>query len=307
MNRKLFLSSSKSAAVQVTELFDFVWPTAAAMWNLRWQVDGYLRAHSTATDEQLLSRFVSGSDIRGANLRKACIANSWSSQQELFAKFILFELCSLYEGWADSAIEELSATPLRNRDFQFPDSGGGIPNAISALPHSSAMINSIYPSLRTNRRNSAGSLDSLLWCYRYFKECRNCIIHSNSIASTNAVAAFGRLAGMSAVTLGLTEVPEHNPLTLGHRIRLKLRGVVGFGEVVLRLMTTFDAELAKTDYGERLLVERWKRKYGRRSLSSTSKPRREQQIRKLISHLDLPEPFAISDLDGFLTRRRLAY
>jgi hypothetical protein len=38
MSHYLFFRSSRAAYQQVAELFDFVWPTAAALWNLRWQV-----------------------------------------------------------------------------------------------------------------------------------------------------------------------------------------------------------------------------------------------------------------------------
>jgi hypothetical protein len=38
-----FFPSTESATDQITELFGFVWPTAAALWNLRWQVKGFLQ------------------------------------------------------------------------------------------------------------------------------------------------------------------------------------------------------------------------------------------------------------------------
>src|SRR4051794_1493616 len=38
MARYLFFKYSRSTFGQISELFDFIWPTAAALWNLRWQV-----------------------------------------------------------------------------------------------------------------------------------------------------------------------------------------------------------------------------------------------------------------------------
>ena len=35
-------SETDEAADEITRLFEFVWPTATALWNLRWQVGGFL-------------------------------------------------------------------------------------------------------------------------------------------------------------------------------------------------------------------------------------------------------------------------
>lgn len=90
--------TSRWAYRQVTELFDFVTPTAAALWNLRWQVVGFCSHHPAASVQVLDDRFVSGSGLHGANLRRACIDTSWEYQQQQFAKFLLISLFSIYEG-----------------------------------------------------------------------------------------------------------------------------------------------------------------------------------------------------------------
>lgn len=94
MAKHLFFETSRQTSKQVTEIFDFLWPTAAAMWNLRWQVEGYLRIRPDATVGELENRFVLGSSIHGANIRKACSELSWDEQQEEFAKFLLINILS---------------------------------------------------------------------------------------------------------------------------------------------------------------------------------------------------------------------
>src|SRR4051794_17113582 len=107
MIRELFFLSSRRAANRLTDVFDFVWPTASAIWNLRWQVAGYIAVVPDATEDQLVGRFVAGSGIRGVNLRKACTQHSWEHQQQQFARFLLVEFCALYEAWCISIIKEL--------------------------------------------------------------------------------------------------------------------------------------------------------------------------------------------------------
>jgi len=65
MQEKLLLLTSKQVARRLTEVFDFVWPTATAIWNLRWQVAGYVSASPAATESKLAGRFVAGSGTCG--------------------------------------------------------------------------------------------------------------------------------------------------------------------------------------------------------------------------------------------------
>ena len=57
-----FFVSTVGALDEVVRLFDFVWPTAAAMWNLRWQVQGYEKNRDGCTEKELAERFLTGSD-----------------------------------------------------------------------------------------------------------------------------------------------------------------------------------------------------------------------------------------------------
>ncbi|EPN5656064.1 hypothetical protein ACT0JI_002960 [Cronobacter turicensis] len=53
-------------------------------------------------------------------------------------------------------------------------------------------------------------------------------------------------------------MPEYKQNSDEDRINLSLRGVRGFGEIVLRKISTIDAELVKTTMAEKYLVEEWK-------------------------------------------------
>jgi hypothetical protein len=110
----LFFRSSRSTHQQVTELFDFVWPTVAALWNLRWQVAGLSATQTSVTTDMLTGRFIAGSGIHGANLKRACLETTWDQQQSQFAKFLLIDLFALYEGWLASTLGDMWPAP------QFP-------------------------------------------------------------------------------------------------------------------------------------------------------------------------------------------
>jgi hypothetical protein len=85
----LAFQETDEAASEITRLFDFVWPTAVALWNLRWQVDGFLNAVPNASYADVASRFVVGSGIHGADIRAMSRNSNWEEQKARFAEFVL--------------------------------------------------------------------------------------------------------------------------------------------------------------------------------------------------------------------------
>lgn len=132
-----FFTATRRAHEQITDLFSFVWPTAAAMWNLRWQVNGYLAVRPDASNQELAGRFVAGSQIHGSDLRRTCVETTWTDQQRQFAKFILLDLCALYESWAAAIASRAAGTPAKRatEQLQFASDHvkGGVLEAIATL------------------------------------------------------------------------------------------------------------------------------------------------------------------------------
>ncbi|WP_369227888.1 hypothetical protein AB5J52_47155 [Streptomyces sp. R39] len=58
--QQFFFSASKEFGAEVTKLLGFVHPATVALWNLRWQVQGFVSATGDATDDDLSDRFGSG-------------------------------------------------------------------------------------------------------------------------------------------------------------------------------------------------------------------------------------------------------
>lgn len=300
MHLKLFFLPSKAVASRITEAFNFVWPTAAAIWNLRWQVQGLVGAYPSINERELLGRFVDGSGIQGVNLRAACIDTTWEAQQEQFAKFLLFEFCAFYESWCELITEQLSLPASSKKDLQFPGAltqagnATGVTNVLALISsNTSPTFNgSIKPSLVTNRKYSPNHLQELLACYRYFKELRNCLIHGSSSAFVKLAAAESAYAALTAANLGLSQRPEFVPYTTASHPKPSLRGVVGFGEVVLKLVCTIDIELSSTSFAERDFKRRWKTENGSQPslVASVNTSRRASRIGVLTRKLDLPSP-----------------
>lgn len=312
MKEKLFLTASKYSAKRLTEVFDFVWPTAAAMWNLRWQIQGYIANTPTASDAELVGRFVAGSGIHGANLRRASIDKTWDEQQQEFARFLLVEFCSLYETWCEGSLQELSSPASHSKKLQFPTKivagvpTGGVGYVLASLLSSKSTVlsASLYPELIKNKKYSMPHLEALLTCYRYFKELRNSMVHQGGASSQIFLAAEAAYASLSEKSLGVSEKPDSLPQVTENGISISLRGVVGFGEIILKLICTLDAELTKSSAAEKLFIKRWKNKHGGIIMIKAKRSDRINRIKKLVRQLELPTPTAIPLLDIWLQSQK---
>jgi hypothetical protein len=310
MSATMFFRSSRQAAENITDIFDFVWPTAAAMWNLRWQVDGFLRAEPTVSNDALAGRFIEGSGIRGANLKTACIDISWQQQQERFAKFLLIEICALYEGFLEGIIDEIALVRFDASGFQLPSTSNAgfhptLARARTAI--SIEMSNCIFPALARNRKYSLQKVDELLKCYKFFKECRNSLIHRGSIVDDKVMKAYKMYHPLAKNALGVAEKPAYTPINaIGEKIVLQLRGVVGLADVVLRIIATLDAELCKCQEAEDVLASMWIEKH-RGAVTLPSDPvKKNRRATRLVVQLNLPTPLHPDQLIAMLKRRGLA-
>ena len=98
----------------------------------------------------------------------------------------------------------------------------------------------------------------------------------------------------------------HHAAVLDQPILLNLRGVVGFSDIVLRMIVTLDAELSRSVRAERHLKDQWLRRNGRRyTLKSTNASERVRQIQRLIVKLRLPKPQQTTALENWLRAEHL--
>ena len=321
---KLFLTSSIDSSRALTDLFDFVWPTAVALWNLQWQTKGFKSQKPDATVSELNSRFVLGSDIHGANLERLATETAWPELQQWFARLLLSETCALFEGWIKASLDEINLPPSIPRGatnnsidkaLQFPTSFNNAKNPISGAKFAiltvqgqsgSHLISSCFlPIQIKNKKYSYQNLDELLVCYRAFKEVRNDFIHHGGRASARTVQAFNKFNILTATALGIAEVPELPAMTQGDPIKLSLRGIVGLSDVVIRLITTYDCLLVNSTHGESLLKRRWLAKHPSLVLLKPAGHTRDQNIIKLIRQCGLPKPVAPTILYTHLKKENL--
>jgi hypothetical protein len=304
-----FFHATRVASTQITDLFDFVWPTAAALWNLRWQVSGFLKEVGNATPTQLNDRFVFGSNIHGTNLKRACIDTSWDEQKENLAAIVLTNAFSIYEHWADEILTSVGLPTGKGRSLQFddqPKKPGLLLTVQSICSSESKIMKSTYYSVFTqSKKYSWPLMKSLLLSYRYFKELRNAQIHNGGLGTPLAEESYRAFAPFAnKAALGMRGELIHDPIASGQKTRLHLRGVVGFCDILLRMMVTVDAELCRSLPAETIL-ERYLRAARQHSTFSGKPTRRRAQVLGLCRAAGLPPPNDVDAMRSFIVRRGL--
>lgn len=319
--RKLFFRASNDVIQQITDLYDFVWPTASAMWNFRWQVKGFVNevGLDNVTQQNLLARFDWGSGIHGVNLKSAILQKTWEQQQEQFARFLLVNLIAIYEGWIDELQAVLGFSKTVATHLQFPsgiDKNGhstGVGTAISQITanRSATLQNAFYATLQGHDKNSLAQLENLLACYRFFKECRNSLVHRGGEADQRTYDSYVAFAAVAIPgNLNLREVPKHSQPVVGKQVELSLRGVVGLGDVIIRLIATLDAELSICNQAEKEFLSRFRDW----STSAAGKARnilkrdpnaRSKQIHGILRHLKFPIPVRVDEIEVLLLSEKI--
>jgi len=251
-----------------TELMDFAWGSAAALWNFRWQVAGFQDAGTNIRLNQVAERFLSGSGIPYWNLRPGFLARSWEQDQRELAHTFLVNLIALFEGWTVDVVSKFPhvAHPESIRtQLQFPSRGNygrrfdGISEAMAKLSvrPSKLMRTSFYPTLAGQPKYSGNHLDELLAVFRYFKEIRNSRIHSGGICHPELEKSSQAIAPLTARSLGIRSLPQLPAYRTGDATHLKFEEVLFVCDLVLRVVATIDAELSLTQEGEEDLASRW--------------------------------------------------
>jgi hypothetical protein len=306
-----FFRPSRHAADEITRLFAFVWPTAAALWNLRWQVGGYLQAVPNAGVKELNDRFVTGSQLVGADLRGACVDTPWDEQRARFASIILTSAFAIYESWADEIVTELGVQ-LSSKRLQFPDStasnGNGLESTIATLSavQSPTLARAYFPIYAQPGKYNLAVLPNLLLAYRYFKEVRNCEMHRGGIADAKTEAAFNAFAPVAdRASLGMKGDLLIEPAADGQPVRLHLRGVVGFSDILFRIIATVDAELCRSSHAERPFRRALAAVKNAPTMYSGTDRRRLQQAASRCQKAGYPRPLDAEAVYAFLRSENL--
>ena len=163
------------------------------------------------------------------------------------AKNLLTNIFACYEGWVENILSLLKVNNVQKKSAYFQSQSrytsllsemysGGCSDLVTAFYHCYQLKCKLF---------DYSKLDNWFLYYRYFKECRNAIIHNGGQTTKRCIDAYENIRLLNAADLNVEEVPQTFATVLGEPIKLSLRGVVGFSQITLRIVSTLDVELIK--------------------------------------------------------------
>ena len=246
----------------------------------------------------LQQRFVSGSGLRGINVKRAFLDEDNNFEDSHLALLLLTSSIASYEGYLEEIARITGAPNTSIMNLQFPttttNAGGlrGFSKGMGDIARSPNlnMAKAYAGLLRSNPKYSLAYADDLMLVYRQFKEVRNALIHRSGVANLETEDADIAARSLSPKQIGLRDLPELPAIKSGTMVAFSLRGVIGFTDVLLRLVTTIDAEVAITDAGAAELMRRWRTAYGPHRPLPAVRSKRDDTLRTLLNHIGFQNP-----------------
>lgn len=307
-----FFSSTQSVDNRLGDIFSFIWGNYAGLRELWWQVRGFKAQFPDLHISAVEKKFLAGLPAPGGiDFKKLFVDKDWAEHEREFSRWIIFDVCTLYEGWAEKVCKDIfsSSTYERNaKAIQFPSGTrpngqvSGYPIAVNEanISTSTIMKNEFFPTLIHRHQNCWSFIDQHLIAYRFFKECRNSFIHSEGIVTQDII---NRRVDLLAVQIGAPS-PFRNSFilpnqTLGQFIELDLKDCINFATVVRKLICTFDAALSVSISSEDILEQRIRGLVSNNPKWNNlpSDPvKREQRVHRILAASKIPEPQCFANM-----------
>lgn len=307
---ELFFSATRKSLNNITNMYNAVWPMAVGLWNLRYMVKGIQAEYPMISHIELAGKFCVGSGIKRLDFKKGFLGRTWAEQQSDFAWILLNSTFPIYESWIQDMKENIFVdTKMKGKCFEFPDNIEAEIKRIQS-DQSDMLTQSLYPVYLEKKKNkkeySLSEIKNLLYCYRVFKEMRNCYMHQGGIASEKLMEAYSDyIPYCNPQDINMKEKLEIPPLTLGAPIIPSLRGVVGFSAVLIRILVTLDTELMCSREAEKVFDQQFKDKH--RSLPSLNPDKKKAmaQIKRYVKQSGFLPPLELEGVMAYLLRKRL--
>jgi len=310
----VFFSESEYALKRITDIFDIIHPIRVSYWHTLSQVHGVKHLYPQVTENQLNASFGVGANIHGVNFKKAFLNCNWIGFEETLAWILLSTLFSIYEGWIESLNKNIFSGNINTSYFQFPQSPtrpiGHIVNVIqNTLQNRSQILeDTLFPVYSAQKHYSFPNLNSLLICFRFFKEMRNCFTHNSSFADHKLVDAYNLFLPIATINdLSVNEVPDYTAPVINTPITISLRGVIGFSAIIVKIITTCDAKLMISSSGENFFVSKLKEFNTPALTLSSSQHKKNLQLISCIKKAGFRAPRNLTGIEHLLRLKRVVF
>lgn len=280
----MFFEASKDALNNITYIFDFIHSVNVSMRYTKHKVEKIVQLNPLYENGQIKKIIDPEEKVHGVNYRKTFLEEPWNVQEEKNAWLLLNNLFAIHEGWAQRLYSESFCNFGYSKKFiknlEFPKLSNKITTFfVTSDKKSLPMKEAFFEKYRLDSDIDFTKLDNYMLCYRAFKEARNCFMHENFVASEEFIDAYNKYIPVATTTsLNVEEVPVFPTPSQKSPIKLSLRGIIGFSQIIRKIIIIMDTYLLQTKAGEQEFLNRTSN-LAREKLSS-NKEKSKNQIKK---------------------------
>lgn len=263
----LFFEASQSACQEITKTFDMVWALDAGLWNLRQDATEFFVNNPGENNNAAKSAIVKGLYIHGLNLERIAHGYTWEQEEEFISEILLINATAIFDAWVDDFVcSVLTLVSNRKKKDIASDMKKG-----EFLSFETELKNEPTSQIKGCFKITGRSTycDNLRLIYKYFKSCRNCLAHGDKVFSKVAADNYSVIATLAKEDCGLKEVPQMIVTVKDEPFKLKLRGVVGFYDILIRIITYYDKLAADKIGVDNEILRRWQKLLKQKKMSES--------------------------------------
>ena len=262
--KQVFFRASKDALDNISRAYDFVHPLTASMRFTRDTLEEASNAKPGLSNADMSALIDPNETVHGVNYKLAFIDTDWNKQEKNIAWLLLNNLFAIHEGWAQRLYEEVFqhcpgyGETAFIKGLESADLENKLHNYYITTPKKSIILEGAFYNVYYGlSKFDYSKLKNYMLCYRFFKEARNCYMHHNFVASQRLLTAYTYYNRVANTTdLNVKEVPLIDTPVLGEAVKPSLRGVIGFSDIIRRIIIVSDAHLLCSKAAEKEFLDR---------------------------------------------------
>ena len=271
----------------ITKIMTIAWGLNAGLWMLYQEASNFFSKDETLTSNDFLQQFFQGTHITRLN-SKEIIKEGWPVNERYISEMLLINAFAIFDGWVDDIIDAglSSVIPISEVYDNFIDIKKKVERGEFKVLEKAVELSgesTLKDAFDTSKVKQDNYIKNLIAVFMYFKACRNCIAHGDKTADRKTIDYYNKIKNFQNTDIGVKVYPAIIAPQKNTPLEIKFRGVVGFYDILRKIIMHYDSFMTDYKGAEIELIARFKKINSKsKLLSNFSGPKQ-----KLINSLKL--------------------